>query len=274
MGRREFLSDDGLRLDGRRATELRRIKSQVGVLAGADGSAVFQMGNTQVLAAVFGPREVEARSQLRRDRAIIKCEYAMAAFSTGGERRRRGKGDRRAAELSLAIRAALEQTVALEEYARSQIDVSVQVLQADGGTRCACVNAAVLALADAGIKLRDTLAACAAGHLANTPLLDLNYEEDSAGGPDIAVAYQPGLDKIVMLQMDGRLPPDQFEACVALAVEGCKEVARVMRKAMVAHTRALMAAGGAGAGAGAAGAGGGVSAVAGGSAFGGGQGGL
>jgi exosome complex component RRP41 len=150
MGRQEFVSD-GLRRDGRRPHELRRVAATIGVLAGADGSAVFQMGNTQVLASVFGPREVELRSQLRHDRAIIKCEYAMAAFSTGGGRRR-GKIDRRSAELSAAIRAALEQTVALEEYARSQIDVCVQVLQADGGTRCAAVNAAVLALADAGLE--------------------------------------------------------------------------------------------------------------------------
>lgn len=248
MGRKEFVSD-GLRLDGRRPKELRRVTAQIGVLQTADGSAMFQMGNTQVLASVFGPREVELRSQLKHDKAIIKCEYAMAAFSTG-ERRRRGKTDRRSTELSLVIRNTLEQTVLLEEYARSQIDVYVQVLQADGGTRCACINAAMLALADAGIKLRDSVAACAAGHLQSTALLDLNYEEDSAGGPDVAVAYQPGLDKIVLLQMDGRLPAEAFDECVQLAVEGCKTLAGMMRKTLVSHTKALMAAGsGAGAGA-------------------------
>lgn len=240
MGRKDFIGDDGLRRDGRRPAELRRITTQMAVLADADGSAMFRMGNTQVLAAVFGPREVEVRSQLKHDRAIVKCEYSMASFSTGGEGgRRRGKGDRRSAELSLVIRAALEQTIALEEYARSQIDVCVQVLQADGGTRCACINAAVLALADAGIKLRDTLAACAAGRLQATPLLDLNYEEDSGGGPDVSVAYQPHLNKVVAVQMDGRLSQAEFEEVVALALEGCKIVAGEMRRAMVAHTRAL-----------------------------------
>jgi hypothetical protein len=122
MGRREYVSD-GLRLDGRRPKELRNIKLQIGVLGSADGSAMFQMGNTQVcggargahggdrwcdacpatdaleptagmprppppqvLASVFGPREVELRSELKHDRAIVKCEYAMAAFSTGAAR--------------------------------------------------------------------------------------------------------------------------------------------------------------------------------------------
>ncbi|GBF94363.1 exosome complex component [Raphidocelis subcapitata] len=241
MGRREYVSD-GLRLDGRRPKELRNMRAQIGVLQSADGSAMFQMGNTQVLASVFGPREVEQRSQLQHDRAIVKCEYAMAAFSTG-ERRRRGKTDRRSTELSLVIRNTLEQTIQLEEYARSQIDVYVQVLQADGGTRCACINAAMLALADAGIKLRDVIASCAAGYLQGTPLLDLNHEEDRAGGPDISVAYQPGLGKIVALQMDGRLPTEAFDECVQLAIEGCKAMAGVMRKELLRHTRALMAAG-------------------------------
>ena len=67
-----------------------------------------------------------------------------------GERRRRGKMDRRSTELSLVIKNTLEQTIMLELLPRSQIDVYVQVLQADGGTRCACINAAMLALADAG----------------------------------------------------------------------------------------------------------------------------
>lgn len=80
----------------------------------------------------------------------------------------------------------------------------VQVLQADGGTRCAAINAALLALAVAGVPMRDRVAACAAGYLDGNALLDLNYTEDAGGGPDISVAIHPGLDKIVLLQMDNR----------------------------------------------------------------------
>ncbi|KAF8057927.1 Serine/threonine-protein phosphatase PP1 isozyme 1 [Scenedesmus sp. PABB004] len=190
---KEFITSEGLRRDGRRAKELRRIKCAVGVLASADGSAMFEMGNTQVLASVFGPREVESRSERQEDRAIVKCEYAMANFSTG-ERRRRGKMDRRSTELSKVIRNTLEQTICLELLPRSQIDVCVQVLQADGGTRCACINAAAMALADAGIPMRDMVAGVAVGHLQSTALLDLNYMEDAGGGPDISVALHPNLD--------------------------------------------------------------------------------
>ena len=79
----EFVSPEGLRLDGRRPKELRQLKAELGVLASADGSAEFQMGNTRVLAAVFGPKEPEQRSQQDPNQVTIRCEYAMAAFSTG-----------------------------------------------------------------------------------------------------------------------------------------------------------------------------------------------
>lgn len=120
-----------------------------------------------------------------------------------------------------------------------------QVLQADGGTRCACINAAALALADAGVPMRDLVASCAAGYLDNHPILDLNYVEDSAMGPDVSVALHPNLDKVVLLQMDSRLPIDTFEAVTNLAVDGCRTVAGAMRAALLAHTKRLATAMGA-----------------------------
>lgn len=234
----EFVSPEGLRIDGRRPRELRRISCQLDVLTNADGSAIFEMGNTKVLAAVFGPHEVHKRGELQEDRAIVKCEYAMATFSTG-ERRRRGKGDRRSTELSRVIRNTLEQAVMVELMPRSQIDVYVQVLQADGGTRCAAINAAVLALAVAGIPLRDLVSAVAAGHLDATPLLDLNALEDAGGGPDLAVALGPKTDTLLLVQMDNRLPVDTFQAVLELAREGCRSISGVMRQALLEHTRRL-----------------------------------
>lgn len=157
----------------------------------------------QVLAAVYGPREVSNRSQADTNKAIVRCEYSMAAFSTG-ERRRRGKSDRRSTEISMAIGNTMEQNILTELLPRTQIDIYVQVLQADGGTRCAAINAAFLALADAGVPMHDCLAACAAGYLEDTALLDLNYTEDAGGGPDVAVALQTGVDQVLLLQADNK----------------------------------------------------------------------
>jgi len=87
------LSPEGLRIDGRRANELRKIRCKIGLFSRADGSAYYEQGNTKVIAAVYGPREVEVRSQMKHDRAIINCEYFMATFSTG-DRKKKAKGDR------------------------------------------------------------------------------------------------------------------------------------------------------------------------------------
>lgn len=188
------------------------------------------------MAAVYGPKEVEQRSQMDSAKAIVRCEYAMAAFSTG-ERRRRGKMDRRSTEISLLIKNTLEQNILLELLPRTQIDIFVQVLQADGGTRSACINAAFLALADAGVPMRDIVASCAAGYLDSTPLLDLNYIEDSGGGPDVTMALQVREEKVVLLQSDSRLSIDTFEGVMSLAEAGCKAIASFMREELLNHVR-------------------------------------
>lgn len=234
----EFVNPEGLRLDGRRPTELRQIRAELGAVAKADGSAVFEMGNTKVIAAVYGPREVQNRSQQINDQALVRCEYSMANFSTG-DRKRKPKGDRRSTEISLVIRQTMEACIMTHLMPRSQIDIFVQVLQADGGTRSACINAASLALADAGIPMRDLVTSCSSGYLNSTPLLDLNYVEDSAGGPDVTVGFLPKLDKVTLLQMDAKLPLDIFENVMQLAIEGCKAIAKELREILLENTKQL-----------------------------------
>ncbi|XP_050373237.1 exosome complex component RRP41 homolog [Argentina anserina] len=234
----EFVSPEGLRLDGRRPMEMRKIHAEIGVVSKADGSAMFEMGNTKVLAAVYGPREVQNRSQQLNSNALVRCEYTMANFSTG-DRMRKPKGDRRSTEISLVIRQTMEECILTNLMPRSQIDIFVQVLQADGGTRSACINAATLALADAGIPMRDLVTSCSAGFLNNTPLLDLNYIEDSAGGADVTLGIMPKFDKVTLLQMDAKLSLDTFENVMQLAIEGCKAVAEYIREILLENTKQL-----------------------------------
>ncbi|CAG7903103.1 unnamed protein product, partial [Brassica rapa] len=233
----EYVNPEGLRLDGRRFNEMRQIVAEVGVVSKADGSAVFEMGNTKVIAAVYGPREIQNKSQQKNGHALVLCEYSMAHFSTGD--RRRQKNDRRSTELSLVIRQTMEACILTELLPHSQIDIFLQVLQADGGTRSACINAATLALADAGIPMRDLAVSCSAGYLNSTPLLDLNYVEDSAGGADVTVGILPKLDKVTLLQMDAKLPMETFETVFALASEGCKAIAERVREVLQENTRQL-----------------------------------
>ncbi|KAH0459790.1 hypothetical protein IEQ34_010453 [Dendrobium chrysotoxum] len=205
----------GFRLDGRRPNEMRQIRGEIGVVAKADGSALFEMGNTKVIAAVYGPREVQNKGQQMDSQALVRCEYSMANFSTG-DRARKSKGDRRSTEISLVIRQTME-----------------------ARTRSACINAATLALADAGIPMRDLVTSCSAGYLCSTPLLDLNYVEDSAGGPDVTVGTLVKMDKVTLLQMDAKLPIEMFTDVLQLAIEGCKAIANYIREVLLENTKKL-----------------------------------
>ncbi|XP_064394974.1 exosome complex component RRP41-like [Halichondria panicea] len=223
----EYLSPEGLRVDGRRPHELRKIQCQLGVFQQADGSAFLEQGNTKILATVYGPHDVSRRSQALHDRVYINCEYSMATFSTS-ERKRRPKGDRLSIEISQALRQTFEAAVLTELFPQSKIDIYVQVLQSDGGNRSACINAATMALIDAGIPMRDYVCASSASFIEDTPMLDLNYLEQTSGGPDLTVATLPKSGKIVLMQMDSRLHTDSLSKVLDIATQGCKRVHTIL----------------------------------------------
>ena len=128
-----LFSPEGLRVDGRRPDELRPIQLEVGVLKQADGSASIKQGKTYILAAVYGPRELHPRHLTLNDRAYLRCVYRMATFSVPD--RKRPAPSRREREISMVISNALQPALFLEEFPRAVVDVFIQVIQADGGTR-------------------------------------------------------------------------------------------------------------------------------------------
>jgi exosome complex component RRP41 len=226
----KLIDKKGLRLDGRKADELRPLKIEVGILSNADGSAYIEHGKNKILAAVFGPREMHPKHLSLPDRMVLRCRYHMAPFSV--QERKSPAPSRREVELSKVIREALEPAVFVDLYPRSGIDVFVEVLQADGGTRCASITTAALAIADAGIPMRDLVVACAAGKVDDKIVLDLMDTEDKLGVADVPVAFMPNLNAVTLLQMDGILTPEEFENAVNLAIEGCKKIYVVQKEAL------------------------------------------
>lgn len=212
----------GLRHDGRRPDEMRTLKMEVGVLPNAQGSALVELGKTKVVAAVYGPREALPRFLTLPDRAILRVRYHMAPFST--KERKSPAPSRREIELSKVIREALEAAVISELFPKTTIDVFIEVLQADGGTRTAGVTAASLALADAGIPVRDLVAGIAVGKVDGTIVVDLDEFEDSKGQADMPVAMMPGLEKIVLLQLNGRMSREEVKKALNMAVSAIKTV--------------------------------------------------
>ncbi len=226
----KLIDKKGLRLDGRKPEELRSLKLEVGVIPNADGSAYIEHGKNKILAGVYGPREVHPKHLSLQDRAVLKCRYHMAPFSV--QERKSPAPSRREIELSKVIKESLEPAVFLEYYPRTMIDVFIEVLQADGGTRCAAITAAALALADSGVPMRDLVVACAAGKVDDTIVLDLMDTEDKLGSADVPVALMPNLNAVTLLQMDGTLTQEEFESTVNLALEGCKKIYVMQKEAL------------------------------------------
>jgi exosome complex component RRP41 len=225
-----LLDDKGIRCDGRRIDEPRRIMIKAGVLKNANGSAYIEFGENKILAGVFGPRDVHPKHLANTDRGILRCRYHMQPFSVG--ERKNPAPSRREIEISKVIKEALEPAVMLESFPRTVVDVFIEILQADGGSRCAALDAAAVALADAGIPMRDMVSACAAGKVADTIVLDINNEEDQEGQADMPLAYMPNLGKVTLIQLDGVLTPQEYEKCVNTAIGGCKLVYEIQKKAL------------------------------------------
>ncbi|KAJ3299125.1 Exosome complex component RRP41 [Borealophlyctis nickersoniae] len=251
----EIVSPEGLRVDGRRERELRKISCRTGVFSQADGSAYLELGNTKCLAAVYGPREPTRRAMQLHDRAVINVEYNVASFSMG-ERKQKLRKDRRLMEIASMIKQTFEPVILTKEFPRSEIDIYLQILQVDGGAVHAAINAATLALLDAGIPMTDYVAACSAGYVGDTPILgkgrtiicfkvaqriydviptDLNYIEESAEVPTLTVALLPKTGKVTMLGLEARLHLDKFAEVINLAADGCTqlhtELDKTIRKA-------------------------------------------
>ena len=228
----KFIDENGLRLDVRKIDQIRDIKIEIGILNRADGSCYLEFGNNKIMAAVYGPREVHPRHQQKATKAIVRYKYNMASFSV--EDRKRPGPDRRSIEVSKVSREAFEKEIFTELYPKSAIDIFIEILQADAGTRTAAINAASLALADAGIPMRGLISSCAVGKVDDTLILDLNKDEDNYGQADMPIAMSTD-GKITLLQMDGHLTQEEFKKGLEMAQQGCREIYELQRKALIDH---------------------------------------
>ncbi len=227
-----LLDEKGIRCDGRKIDQTRNITIKAGILKNADGSAYIEFGGNKIIAGVYGPRDIHPKHLADSDTGVLRCRYHMQPFSV--PERKNPAPSRREIEISKVIKESLQPAVILDDFPRTAIDLYLEILQADGGSRCAAIDAASVALADAGIPMRDMVSACAAGKVENTIILDVNNEEDQAGQADMPVALMPHLEKITLVQLDGMLTPDEYKKCLETAIIGCKQVYEIQRNALKA----------------------------------------
>lgn len=221
------------RLDKRKLDETRPIEAKVGIIKRADGSAMFKIGQTIAYAAVYGPRTMFPRFLQDSQKGTLRVNYNMMPFSGHGDRVRPGPS-RRSKEIALVTKNALLPVVDLKEFPNAVVDVFIELPQTDAGTRCAGICAASMALADAGIKMKDLVSSVAVGVLDGTVVADMNYDEEAYEGDvaDIPIAVLPNSGEISLLQMDGLNTKENLGKALKLAKKVCQDIYEIQKKAL------------------------------------------
>lgn len=221
------------RPDGRGVEEIRPMKAEVGVVPNADGSAMFSFGNTIAIVAVYGPKKMHPQHQQDPEKGTLRCNYNMISFSVT-DRIRPGPS-RRSTEISKITEWALEPVLMIKNYQNMVIDVHINIIQADASTRCAGINAASLALAHAGIPMRDIVSSVSIGKLDKQLVVDVDKDEEDweegEGATDIPITMTSS-NRLTHIQLDGKIDNDELKQVLELAKKATKKVYEIQKKAL------------------------------------------
>ncbi len=221
------------RHDGRKNDGLRKMETKVGVVKKAEGSAYFKIGNTAAYAAVYGPRDLHPKFLQDPKKGTLRCNYNLLPFSTT-ERVRPGPS-RRSKELTAITEKSLLPVIDLEDFPNSVVDVFIELTETDAGSRCAGICAAAMALADAGIAMKDLVAAVSIGKIDGELVVDLDGEEEHMNEnetPDIPIAMIPSTGEITLLQDDGVITKEELKKALQIVKPAIQEIAKAQRTAL------------------------------------------
>ena len=222
------------RESGRTLTEIRPMTAKVGVIPNADGSAMFAFGDTVAIAAVYGPRLLHPQHKQNPQTGILRVNYDLLSFSVY-DRKKPGPS-RRSQEISKVTEWALLPVLNLKEFPNTVVDVQIYIIQADAGTRTAGINAASMALAHAGIPMKNLITSISVGKLDKDLVVDLDKsEEDFEGGEgptDFPIAKIANSDEYTLMQLDGKIQPEVVKKVLDIADEACLKVYEVQKKAL------------------------------------------
>ena len=235
-----------MRHDGRAPGELRRVRIEPGFVKSAGGSALIEMGGTRVICTASVDEDVP-RWMRGQGRGWITAEYGMLPASTGSRKQRdvsKGRPDGRTVEIQRLIGRALRGVVDFERLGERTVWIDCDVLDADGGTRCAAVTGGYVALElalqgvvgeglIASLPLIGTVAAISCGVVEGEALLDLDYAEDSTAEVDMNVVMT-GEGGLVEVQATGERTPlsrASLDELLGLAATGIAELREAQRSA-------------------------------------------
>ena len=236
------------RHDGRAADQLRDVRIEPGFVSTASGSALITQGGTRVICTASVAEEVP-RWMKGRGRGWVTAEYGMLPASTGDRKPRdisRGKSDGRSVEIQRLIGRALRGVVDFEALGERTVWIDCDVLEADGGTRCAAITGGYVALELAldgliaegllsSLPLTESVAAVSCGVVEGVPVLDLAYPEDSSAEVDMNVVMT-GDDGLVEVQATGERTPlsrTSLDELLSLAATGIERLREAQRDAVI-----------------------------------------
>jgi ribonuclease PH len=233
---------------GRTAAEMRPIEIEPGFVRTASGSALISVGETRVICTA-SVQESVPRWMAGRGRGWVTAEYGMLPASTGDRKQRdisRGKADGRSVEIQRLIGRSLRGVIDFEALGERTIYIDCDVLQADGGTRCASITGGMVALELAAAKLladgllaksplTGSVAAVSSGVVDGVPVLDLDYVEDSSAEVDanVVMTGDGGLVEVQATAERTPLSRAHLDELLVLAEAGIR-VLRVAQQAAVA----------------------------------------
>jgi len=226
------------RFDGRTISEVRPMIAKVGIVPSADGSASFETGGTKAIAVVRGPRTLHPQHLQNAQTGILRVQYGMMPFSVW-DRIRPGP-NRRSEEIGKVCEWALSSVVDLSGFPNTVVDVFIQIPKADAGTRVAGLNAAAMALAHAGLPMKQMLTAIAVGKADKTLLVDVDKAEedfhDGEGATDIPMAVTSRTKEIALLQLDGKISPSELSEAIEMGKKACDDILKVQMAALKSVT--------------------------------------
>ena len=238
------------RADGRAADDLRPIEIVPGFISSATGSVLFEIGQTRLICTAMVEETVPGWMR-GRGTGWVTSEYGMLPGSTSTRKSRdvsRGKQDGRTVEIQRLIGRSLRSVVDFAALGERTVWIDCDVIQADGGTRCAAICGGYLALhialsdlIDRGLlrelPLRDSVAAVSVGIVDGEPMLDLAYVEDSVAEVDMNVVIA-GNGELIEVQATAERTPfgrASLDRLLELAAGGIEEIAGLQARVIAEH---------------------------------------
>lgn len=207
-----------------------------GVLSNARGSAYIEMGQTKVTVAVFDPREIPKNNKFREEGDLF-CDFKFSPFSC--VRRKPPQPDAEQKSLALALKRALQPAVCRYTFPNFQVDIFANVIENDGSALAAAINAAGLALADAGIPMYDVITASCVAVKDDTLILDPTSAEEelcSVRGAihgTMTLARLSVMDQVTEIFQSGYFPIDIVKRACTLLSKSTEEIAPIIKQILV-----------------------------------------